>query len=147
MKCDSFRKGSAGASNDHGSFTVELVVLAPVLMIMALLSVALGRYELVRDEVAGATGSAAEAASMVASGGEAQPAAVAEVRQGIEGLGHSCSGLQVSVDTSNFVPGGSVRVTVVCRVDFSDLLVPGLPGSAAVASVQVAPVDPYRSIG
>jgi Flp pilus assembly protein TadG len=131
---------------ESGSFTVELVLLVPVLMLFVLFVVTLGRYELAREQVIGAARAAAEAASVVASATQAQPAANSAAALGIQGLGHMCARLGVETDTSGFVPGGDVRVTVSCQVDFSDLSMPGFPGSTTVRSVQVAPVDPYRAV-
>jgi Flp pilus assembly protein TadG len=132
--------------DEPGSMTVELVVLTPVLVLFALLGVAFGRYELAREAVIGAARAAAEAASVVASPSQAEPAASSAAAPGVEGLGHACTALTVETDVSDFVPGGSVRVTVSCQVSFSDLLVPGVPGSTVVRVVQTAPIDPYRSV-
>ena len=83
---------------------------------------------------------------MVTSAAQAQLAAASAAGLGMGGLSNACSGLSVQTNTTDFVPGGTVSVTVTCRVDFSDLLVPGLPGSATLREVQVAPIDPYRSV-
>ena len=131
---------------ENGSFTVELVVLAPVLVLFALLAVALGRYEMAREQVIGAARAAAEAASVAQSPALAQSAADLAAEPGVEPLGHACAGFSVNTDTSEFRPSGVVRVTVTCRVDFSDLLVPGIPGFTTVRVVQVVPLDPYRSV-
>lgn len=132
---------------ESGSLSVELAVLAPVLVLFALLAVALGRYEMAREEVIGAARAAAEAASLVPSAAQAAPAATSAAAPGAHGLAHTCSDLLVETDTAAFAPGGTVRVTVTCRVRFSDLSVPGFPGSTTVRSVQLAPIDPYRSVG
>ncbi|MGH9920793.1 MAG: TadE/TadG family type IV pilus assembly protein [Nitrososphaerales archaeon] len=126
--------------------TVELVLLAPVLVMFALFAVGLGRYELAREEVVGAARAAAEAASVVGSPGQAQLAANSAADPGLQGLGDTCKGLQVETDTNDFVPGGFVTVTVSCHVSFSYLLIPGLPGAAVVKAVQTAPIDPFRSV-
>ncbi|HUC36255.1 MAG TPA: TadE/TadG family type IV pilus assembly protein [Acidimicrobiales bacterium] len=134
------------AGPEGGSFTAELALLAPVLMLFALLAVAVGRYELAREEVVGAARAAAEAAAVAPSAAEAQPAAASAASPAMQGLGRTCVVSNVDTDTSEFVPGGDVRVTVTCRVDFSDLLVPGFPGTTTVKAVQMAPIDPYRSV-
>ncbi len=135
------------SSRDHGSMTVELVLLVPIVVVFALLAVGFGRYELARQQVIGAARAGAEAAAVVASPSDAQPAAQSAATPGIESLGHDCVELEVGTDTARFEPGGFVRVSVTCHVAFSDLLVPGLPGSAVVSAVQTAPIDPYRSVG
>ena len=54
-----------------------------------------------------------------------------------------CSAIDVAVDTTDFnkQPGvpGSVDVTVSCRLDLSDLAVPGVPGSRVTAGDHVQP--------
>jgi len=130
----------------RGSMTVELVLLTPVIVLFALMAVGMGRYEIAREEIVGAARAAAESASVVASPSEAAAAASSTAMSGLQGLGGSCSGTRISTDTADFVPGGSVTVTVSCEVSFADLLVPGMPGSAVIRVVESAPIDPYRSV-
>jgi hypothetical protein len=55
---------------------------------------------------------------------------------------------QVTVDTTGFdaPPGqtGLVRVEVVCRVDLSDITIPGLPGSLTIQASATSSIDAYR---
>lgn len=127
--------------------TVELVALTPVIFLFALFAIGLGRYEVAREAVVGATRAAADAAAVASSAYDA-PAAANSVASssGAQGVPSSCTGLSVTTDTSQFFPGGSVSVRVSCRVDFSDLLMPGLPGAATISDDEVAPIDPYRSV-
>jgi Flp pilus assembly protein TadG len=129
-----------------GSMTVELVLLTPVLMLFILLAIGAGRYELAREQVVGAARSGAEAASVVPGPYEAQPAAESAVASDLAGVDNTCGSVQALTDTTEFRPGGSVRVTVRCRIDFGSLLVPGLPGSTTVTVTRSAPIDPYRSV-
>jgi hypothetical protein len=131
---------------ESGSLTVELVLLTPIIVVFALLAVGLGRYELAREAVIGSARASAEAAAVAASASQAQAAASTSAGPGVSDLGNGCASLEVSTDTSQFAPGGSVSVTVTCRISFADLLVPGLPGSTTVTAVQSAPIDPYRSV-
>ena len=59
-----------------------------------------------------------------------------------------CSAIDVDVDTSDFnkQPGvpGSVSVTVFCRLDLSDLAVPGVPGSRVMRATMSSPIDTWR---
>ena len=130
----------------RGSMSAELVVLVPVLVVFALFVVSLGRYESARQQAIGAARAGADAAAVVSSPAEAQAAAASAASQVVTS-GRSCAQLRVTTDVGAFVPGGVVRVAVTCRVDFSDLLVPGLPGAVTVTSVKVAPIDPYRAVG
>jgi Flp pilus assembly protein TadG len=135
--------------SDHGqkgSLTVELVILTPVVMVFVLLALALGRFELAREQVVGAARAAAEAAAVVPSAADAQPAALAAALPVVANQAHTCVQLNVSTDTSDFVPSGSVRVVVSCQISFADLLVPGIPGHAEVQAEETAPIDPFRSV-
>jgi Flp pilus assembly protein TadG len=129
-----------------GSLTVELVVLAPVIVMFALLALALGRFELAREQVVGAARAAAEAASVVPSAADAQSAALTSATPAVANQVHSCTHLNVMAETENFFPGGYVQVVVACQIDFSDLLVPGLPGHVEVQAVMKAPIDSFRSV-
>jgi len=140
------RKRQDRAGGELGSFTVELVLLAPVLVVFALVAMGLGRYELAREQVIAAARAAAEAASVAPSAVQAQTSASLAVTQDIEGRNRTCTDTAIETDTTDFVPGGIVRVTITCEVNFADLMVPGLPGSATFSVVQVAPIDPYRSV-
>jgi Flp pilus assembly protein TadG len=143
---------------ESGSMTVELVVLTPVLVLFALFAIAVGRYEMARDQVIGAARAGAEAASVASSPSQADAVARAAAMSGADNLGHTCSNLKVTTDTSDFatensigVEGsvsveGSVGVTVACQVSYSGLLFPGMPGSTMVRAVQTAPIDPYRTV-
>jgi hypothetical protein len=129
-----------------GSLTVELVVLTPLIVLFALLALASGRYEVAREQVIAAAQAGADAAAVVASPGDAQWAATTAATAVVSGQSHSCARLTVSADTSRFVPGGSVRVVVSCQIDWSDLLVPGVPGRTTVEVGESAPIDPFRSV-
>jgi Flp pilus assembly protein TadG len=134
-RCDSSR----------GSLSIELVVLTPVLALFLLLALALGRYALAREEVVGGARAAADAAAVAGSALLAQQAAIAAATPVLLS-NHSCTDPTVTVATASFAPGAIVRVSVRCRVEFSDLLVPGFPGSTTIDAVQAAVVDPFRTI-
>ena len=129
-----------------GSLAVELVVLTPVITIFLLLALALGRFELAHEQVASAAQAAAEAASVVRSAPEAQSAALAAASPVVVNQVHSCTELNVVADTSQFAPGGYVRVVVSCAIDYTDLLIPGMPGHTEVRAAVIAPIDPFRSV-
>ena len=129
-----------------GSLTIEAVILTPVVVLFVLIALALGRFELAREQVAGAARAAAEAASVVPSAGAAEGAAVRAAQPVVAEQVHSCVQLSVLTDTSHFVAGGYVRVAVSCKVDFADLLFPGFPGQATVHAVELVPIDPFRSV-
>jgi Flp pilus assembly protein TadG len=131
-------------ARDAGVSSVELVFLAPLIVMMILLIVALGVMVNVRSEVAGAARDAARAGSLQGSGGaaarQAQDAADAD-------LGSRCEGT-AKVD-SVYVPpatagdGGYYRVTVTCTVDMSGFGVFG--AHQTFAKTFNAPIDPLQN--
>ena len=130
----------------RGSVTAELVVLAPVLFLFALVAVGLGRYQGARQEVVDAAHAGAEAASLAATSAGAGPAAQGSALAALQAQTHMCPNPLVTTDVSGFRSGGAVRVTVACRVGLSDLFVPGLPGNSTVTATETAPIDPYRVV-
>jgi len=136
---------SMGRDGACGSLTLELVVLTPVVALFLLVALAFGRYALASEQVVAGARAAADAVAVAGSAGDSQQVAVAAAMPVLASL-HSCVAPIVTVDSNSVVPGGEVRVSVTCHVDLSDLLVPGFPGSATVQAVQVAVIDPYRTI-
>lgn len=133
-------------SAEAGSLTVEAVVLVPVVVLFALVSLALGRVEMAKEQVVAAARAGVEAASVMPDPASAGAAASAAAVPAVFGRAHSCAKLSVSTHTSDFVPGGAVSVTVSCRVSLADLLLPGLPGSTVITASESAPIDPYRVV-
>jgi len=142
---DDTRREESTRDFSRGSLSVELVVLTPVLALFLLVSLALGRYALAREQMVGGARAAADAAAIAGSALVAQRTAVAAATTVLQS-NHSCTHPRVSVDVASFAPGAVVRVSVSCQVDFSDLLVPGFPGSTTIRAVQEAVIDPFRTI-
>lgn len=132
---------------DAGSLTVELVVLAPVLLVLAVGSLVFGRVSEARQQVVEAARAGAEAAAILPSIGTAQWVGSMNAVIDLLGRTHTCAHVAISVDTARFVAGGSVTVRVACQVLLSDLAFPGVPGSTVVEASATAPLDPYRSVG
>lgn len=133
-------------AGQSGSMTVELVVLAPVVVLFALVSLGLGRIEQARQELADAAHAGAEAASIVSYPGQAADAAAEAAQPAVSDQAHVCVNPTIETDASSFGPPGRVQVNVSCRVSLSDLLLPGVPGSMSLQATQSAPVDPYRAV-
>lgn len=134
------------SGDELGSATAELVILTPLLILLLLFVVALGRLAGARIDVDGAAAQAARAASIARSPGAASAVAQQTASSALGAQHITCVHLAVSVDTANFTPGGSVAVTVTCGVDLADLTGLHLPGNEAVTSHFVAPLDRYRSV-
>jgi len=120
---------------------VEMVILAPVLMMFVLLVVMFGRYVAVRGDIDSTARDAARAASRESSWSDAEGNARAVVRASLD-TQTTCQG--VHVDRSQWYAGGSVTVRLTCRVSFDELGLIGVPGSTTVTAESSSPLDPYR---
>jgi Flp pilus assembly protein TadG len=129
---------------DEGTTSVELVLVAPVFLAALLLVVGLGRIVEAEGRVQGAARDAARAASVARSAVSAAEAARGAAAVNLEERGVSCTAFEVLVDTTNFRPGGQVRVSVACTADLSGLGMSGLPGSKTLRSEATAPLEQYR---
>ena len=132
--------------DESGSVTAELVLLTPLLILMLLFVVALGRLSGARLEVDGAAAQAARAASIARDPATATAMATQTTSSALGSDHVTCAQLTVSTDTAQFAPGGSVAVTVTCHVALSDLTGLRLPASESVTSRAVAVVDTFRSV-
>jgi Flp pilus assembly protein TadG len=131
--------------DESGSVTAELVLLTPLLILLLLFVVALGRLAGARLDVDGAAAQAARAASIARDPATATAMAQQTATAALGSDDVSCAQLHVSTDTTQFTPGGSVAVTVTCSVSLSDLSGLRLPASESLSSRFVAVIDQYRS--
>lgn len=139
--------GQADGGHDAGSAALELVVLAPALLLLFSLVIFAGRTTIVRNSMAAAARDAARQASISLTASGAQAAAHSSADAALSRDGLHCTP-QVMVDTRGFaVPPGQpaqVSARVTCKVPISDLLLPGMPGSWTVSASFTSPLDPYR---
>lgn len=123
---------------DRGSAPIEVVLLAPVLVLMIMLAVVGGTAASVRIEADAAAAAAARAASLQRSEGTAET----EAQRAAEAtLTERCLDPQVAVDT-DLTPGGTVTVTITCTVDTT-----GMPafGTRIITATAASPVDTWRA--
>ncbi len=134
---------------DQGSVGVEVVILAPVLLLFVLGVVFAGRYALAQQAVQAAAAEGARAASIARSADAASGAATGAASASLSNQDVRCASSTVTVDVAAFAlrPGipGEVSATVVCVVDMSDLSFPGIPGDRTLESTMSSPLDSYRS--
>lgn len=129
---------------DAGTSTVELVVLAPVLLVLLCLLVGLGRAADARGRLTGAVRDAARAASLAPTPAAAQAAARDTALADLQGAGLECRNPVVATDTRDWRPGGQVRVTIRCTLDLSALVVSGLPGRRTLSADATVPLETFR---
>lgn len=130
---------------EGGTMTVELVLLTPLLLALLAFVLGLGRAADARGRLTGAARDAARAASLSPTPAAASAAARDTALADLQGAGLECTRPQVSTDTRQFRPGGTVSVTIRCGLDLSDLVVSGLPGRTTLTATSAAPLDTYSS--
>ena len=136
--------------DDRGNAPLELVLIAPIILILIGLIIAAGRTSIAQGAVDAAARAAARQASIAPTEGLAEQAALSGARAALSSDGLDCRptvslpGLGVAFGTQPGQPA-QVHARVVCVVRLSDLAVPGVPGSITLTSTFTSPLDPYRS--
>ncbi|MFE9608328.1 TadE/TadG family type IV pilus assembly protein [Streptomyces sp. NPDC006012] len=133
-------RGRDAVGDDRGLSTVEVVILAPVMILFILVLVAFGQLVDGRGALDGAARDAARAGSIQKDHGTA----MAEARRAAEAdLADICSGPVAVVQTSQgFVSGTIFTVEVSCQVRGLAML--GLDIPTRLASSFSSPLDPFR---
>lgn len=133
--------------DERGSATLELVVWAPVLLLLIGLLGLAGRINSAHGAVEQAAVDAARRASIARTPEAARSRALASAAESLAHQGIACTSLTVTVDTSGFAaqPGtpATVTATVSCPVRLSDLSLP-LPGTRTVTHTAVSSLDTFR---
>ncbi|MBI9115332.1 TadE/TadG family type IV pilus assembly protein [Sanguibacter suaedae] len=122
---------------------VEMVVLVPVLLLVALLVVAGGRHVSTQGEVQALARDAARAASLERDTGSARTAAQSVVTQA-SSTAAWLDRCRISTFGGTFVSGGDVVIDVTCDVSLGDLGILGLSRTVAITGTSTAPIDTYR---
>jgi len=135
-------------TREDGSMSIELVALAPVLALLILFLIAVGRISLAGDAAQAAANAAAREASLSRTTAAAQQDANAAAQASMSQSGYACNSLTVNIDDSGLnVPlgqVGSVSSTITCTLNLSDIALPGLPGVWTIERDASSPVDAYR---
>ena len=134
------------ARGEEGSAIAELVIVAPVLLIVVVLMIALGRVDSAQGDVESAARAGVQAAVVQADPSDAEAQATTAAQASLAGAGLTCTAPQITVDTSNFVAGGWVSVTVICVTSLADVSVPGMPGEKTLSATSTAHIDPFRAV-
>jgi Flp pilus assembly protein TadG len=135
---------------EEGSASLELAIIAPVLLVLLALVIMGGRFAMASTAITGVAGAAARDASLARTPAAARAAAVSGALATLADQNLHCQGApSVQVDTTGFAaaPGtpASVTVDVTCVVVVNGLNVPGLPTTRTLHERAVSPLDSYRS--
>lgn len=145
------RRVAGLAQDDRGVAALELMVLAPVILMLICLAIAAGRTSIAQGAVDAAARAAARQASIAPNYGAAVQAAYHGAAAALHADGLDCQrptvqlpGLEAAFNTPVGVQA-PVRATVICDVPLSDLTVPGMPFSLKLTATFTSPLDPFRS--
>ena len=136
------------AGRERGSAVIEAAIGVPAFMLFVGLIVFAGRVAVANQAVGSAASEAARSASISRTQAQAADTARAAATTALSNQKVNCLRMTISVDTSGFgspvgIPA-SVRATVTCVVNLSDLSVPGVPGTRTVSASMSSPLDTYR---
>lgn len=122
---------------------VEIVVLVPLLLMVMVLIVAMGRLVSAEGDAESAAREAVRAATFernpTDAASEAQRAATATLPATL-----TCGPVDLG---GAFVSGANLTVALTCEVSWQDLGLIGLPGTTQVTATSSAPLDVYRRTG
>lgn len=139
---------AARYSDDRGSATLELVVWAPVLLLIGSVIVFAGRTAQATQTVEVAATEAARAASAAGTEQQARLAARDAADAALTSGGLHCLDTAVDIDTTQWrrPPGTPARVqtTIRCRLGLGDLAIPGVAGSRTVSGTGSSALDTFR---
>jgi Flp pilus assembly protein TadG len=132
----------------RGSAAIEAAIGVPAFMMFVLLIVFGGRVMMAHQAVQSAAADAARSASISRTQPDANSAATGAASTSLANQSVGCTSTHVSVDTTGFAAAvgtpASVRATVSCTVDLSNLSAPGVPGSMTITESMTSPLDTYR---
>lgn len=131
--------------DERGVASIELVLMTPVLVIVLLFVVGLGRMAHARQQIDAVAADSARAASLERNTTLSAQAAQTTAERSLGQAGVSCTDLQVHVDLANYQPGGEVRVTVSCTAQLHDVALAGFPGTKTFSATSVVPIETYRA--
>jgi Flp pilus assembly protein TadG len=134
---------------ERGAATVEITLLVPALVIFLGLLLAGGRLWFARTAVIEAAHASARAASLARTATQASADGQSAATASLSTAGLVCMDRSVAIGAAAFgVPVGTpatVTARISCRVPFSDIVLPGMPGSIPLVGHGSSALDTYRS--
>ncbi|MFF2811827.1 TadE/TadG family type IV pilus assembly protein [Streptomyces sp. NPDC058000] len=123
---------------------MELVLITPLLVLVLLVVVALGRLADARLIVEDAAHQAARAASLARTEHAAHTQAVGAATVALKKAGAACTSPSVHVTTDGLTPGASVSAKVSCTAALAGLTHTGMPGHVHLDGTAFSVVDSHR---
>ncbi|GAB3769949.1 pilus assembly protein [Nocardioides ginsengisegetis] len=136
------------ARDDRGSAAIEAVIGVPTFMLFVGLIILGGRTATAHQALESAAADGARSASLERTASDAARAAEQAARSSLANQQIHCARVDVEVDSSGFQTAvgrdASVSVSVTCRLDLSDLSIPGVPGTRTLHATVSSPIDTWR---
>jgi len=141
--------------DERGTLSLELSIIAPMLLLMLLMFIAFGRFGQATGLLEQGVRDSARSATQTRSPAEMWQAIDAVEREVATDLPSSCrQSLRTDVTydgAASFDAGTFVTVTYSCRLSFTDLMLPGSAGSGGWADRDVtrsftSRLDPNRGV-
>ncbi len=133
---------------EHGSASLEAAIGVPAFALFVALIILGGRTATTHQALESAAADAARSASLARTADAAAGAARVAAQTSIANQDLACTTVDVTVDTTAFTQAlgrdSTVDVTVACRLDLSDLSIPGVPGSRILRATMTSPLDTWR---
>jgi Flp pilus assembly protein TadG len=134
--------------DERGSAAIEAAIGVPAFTLFVGLIIFGGRTATTHQALESAAADAARSASIERAAPAAQQAAEQAARSSLSNQQIHCLSIDVTVDASGFQTAvgqdANVAVTVTCRLDLSDLAVPGVPGNRTLHATVSSPIDTWR---
>ncbi|HMR48894.1 MAG TPA: TadE/TadG family type IV pilus assembly protein [Arachnia sp.] len=128
--------------------SVEAAILLPVLILLIGLLVTTARIALAQQSLGAIASHAARAATLERTAAAGHAAARSAVQEGLAEHGLECLSSQIEVAagalSASIGAQGEVTVTVSCTVPFTEVSIPGMPGSHQLTATAVSSVDRFR---
>ena len=139
------------ARDERGSAAIEAVIGVPAFLLFVGLIIFGGRTATTHQSVDTAAADAARSASLERTSASARTQAISAATTSLSNQGIHCLDIDVTIDASQFSrtvgEAATVSVTVQCRLDLSDLSLPGVPGSRLIRATSTSPIDTWRERG
>ena len=137
--------------DERGSAAIEAVIGVPAFLLFVGLIIFGGRTATTHQSVETAAADAARSASLERTSASARTQAISAATTSLSNQGIHCLDIDVTIDARQFSrtvgEAATVSVTVQCRLDLSDLSIPGVPGSRLIRATSISPVDTWRERG
>jgi Flp pilus assembly protein TadG len=130
---------------ERGSAALELVLLTPVLLLVLMLVVGIGRLVDARERVGDAAYQAARAATLALTAPAAQQEATSAAASALSGAGVTCAAMSVSADVGALAPGSTVTVSVTCTVSWAGITGISFGAHQSITASATSVVDEFRS--